>query len=114
MTQVWIDNTRCRSARAFLNAPFLANLYDYLVDSACSINLTTFWSDFTDFQTPSRPSKVGGVGVTLKDSGTACVPICLVSCQTVFRLVHALYAHGLTSRSAHLGWHIGRLGVYSA
>jgi hypothetical protein len=83
------------------SAPSLAILFDYwVVDSACSVSLTMFWSDLIDFQPPSRMSKVGGVGITLIGSGIIRVHVCLVSGQTVFRLVHALCMHDLTSRSA--------------
>jgi hypothetical protein len=34
-----------------------------VVDSACSINLTAFRSDFVTFTPPSAPSRVGGAGV---------------------------------------------------
>jgi hypothetical protein len=41
-------------------SPFL------VVDSACSINLTAFRHDFDTFDSPSAPSRVGGVGVDVK------------------------------------------------
>jgi hypothetical protein len=40
----------------------------WVIDSACSINLTTFRGDFTTFAPPSAPSRVGGVGVDVKGS----------------------------------------------
>jgi hypothetical protein len=41
------------------------------VDTACSINLkTAFRHDFVAFDPPSTSSRVGGVGVDVKDSGT--------------------------------------------
>jgi hypothetical protein len=44
-----------------------ADLIDYwVVECACSVNLTTFQSDFHDFQPPSRVSALGGVGVHVK------------------------------------------------
>jgi hypothetical protein len=86
---------------------FHFDLCDYWVaDSPCSVNLTTFWSEFIAFQPPSQLIIVGGVGVNVKGNGNVRVPICLVSVQTVFRLGHALYTHDLTSRSAQ---HIGRM-----
>jgi hypothetical protein len=79
----------------------------WVVDSACSVNLTAFWSDFAEFHPSSRRSTVGGVGVTLQGgSGTVRIPICLVSGHTVFRRVHALYTPDLSSWSAQ---HISRL-----
>jgi hypothetical protein len=41
----------------------------WVVNSACSINLTAFRSDLTTFMPPSAPSRVGGVGVDVKGSG---------------------------------------------
>jgi hypothetical protein len=41
----------------------------WVVDSACSINLTAFRNDFVKFTPPSAPSRVGGVGVGVKGSG---------------------------------------------
>jgi hypothetical protein len=40
----------------------------WVVDSACSINLTAFRSDFVTFAPPSAPSRVGRVGVYVKGS----------------------------------------------
>jgi hypothetical protein len=42
----------------------------WVVDSACSINLTAFRYDFVTFTPPSGPSRVGGVGIDVKGSGT--------------------------------------------
>jgi hypothetical protein len=42
----------------------------WVVDSACSINLTAFKSDFVRLTPPSTPSRVGGVGVDVKGSGS--------------------------------------------
>jgi hypothetical protein len=59
---------------------------DYLVvDSACSVNMIAFRSDFFEFNPSSRHSTVVGVGVSVKGSGLVRVPICLVSGQTVVR-----------------------------
>jgi hypothetical protein len=41
----------------------------WVVDSACSINLTAFRDDFVKFTPPSAPSCVGGVGGDVKGSG---------------------------------------------
>jgi hypothetical protein len=81
-----------------------------VVESTCLVNLTTFRSDLTDFQPPFRLTRVGGVCVIVKGSGTIRVAICIGSRQTVFRLVHALHTHDLTSRSAH---HIGHVLIVS-
>jgi hypothetical protein len=40
----------------------------WVVDSACSINLTAFRDDFVKFTPPSAPSRVGGVGVDVQGS----------------------------------------------
>jgi hypothetical protein len=61
-------------------ASSIADMSDYLVvDSACSVNLTAFRSDFSEFNPSSRHNTVGGVGVSVKGSGLVRVPICLVS-----------------------------------
>jgi hypothetical protein len=106
-------NTASASFASFASVAFtsshayLADLSGYsLVDSTCSVNLTSFRSDFTDFWSRSRLSTIGGVGVTVKGSGIVRAHIFIVSGQTLFRLVHALCTLDLTSRSAH---HIGRL-----
>jgi hypothetical protein len=79
----------------------VADLSDYwVVDSACSVNLTSLRSDFSEFHSTSRRGTVGGVGVTVHGSGTVRIPICLISGRTVFRHVHALYTPDLSSRSA--------------
>jgi hypothetical protein len=89
------------------SASSIANFSDHwVVDSACSVNVTAFRYDFSDFHPPSRRSTVGGVGVTVQGSGTVRILICLVSGHTVFRRVHALYTPYLSSRSAQ---HISRL-----
>jgi hypothetical protein len=41
----------------------------WVVDSACSINLTAFQSDFITFAPPSAPSRVCEVGVDVKGNG---------------------------------------------
>jgi hypothetical protein len=42
----------------------------WVVDSASSINITAFRDDFVKFTPPSAPSRVGGVGVDVKGSGS--------------------------------------------
>jgi hypothetical protein len=78
----------------------------WVVDSACSINLTAFKSDFVRFTPPSAPSRVGGVGVDVKGSGSVRISIRLASNRLIHRTIHALYTPYLSSRSAQ---RIGRL-----
>jgi hypothetical protein len=82
----------------------LSNLM--VIDSACSINLTAFRSDFVSFDPPSGTSRVGGVGVDVLRSGNVEISIPLVSGQTIRRTFHALYTPDLSARSAQ---RIGRL-----
>jgi hypothetical protein len=72
----------------------------WVVDSACSVNLTTFRYDFPKLSPSSRHSTIGGVGLSVLGRGIVRVPICFVSCKTVFRHVHSLYTLDLSSRSA--------------
>jgi hypothetical protein len=51
----------------------------WVVDSACSINLTAFQDDFVMFTPPSTPSHVGGVGVDVKGSGSVRISARLAS-----------------------------------
>jgi hypothetical protein len=78
----------------------------WVVDSACSINLAAFRGDFATFIPPSAPSRVGGVGVDVKGSGSVRISVRLACGQIIHRTVHALYTHDLSSRSAQ---RIGRL-----
>jgi hypothetical protein len=78
----------------------------WVVDSACSINLTAFRDDFVEFTPPSAPSRVGGVGVDVKGSGYVRISVRLASGQLIHRIVYALYTPDLSSRSAQ---RIGRL-----
>jgi hypothetical protein len=78
----------------------------WVVDSASSINLTAFRSDFVSFDPPSGSSRVGGANVAVKDSGKVEILIPLVFVHIIRRTIHALYTLDLTSRSSH---HIGRL-----
>jgi hypothetical protein len=78
----------------------------WVVDSACSINLTTFKGDFVRFTPPSAPSRVGGVGADVKGSGSVRISVTLASGRLIHRTIHALYTPDLSSRSAH---RIGRL-----
>jgi hypothetical protein len=71
----------------------------WVVDSACSINLTAFRSDFSTFTPPSTRSRVGGVGVDVKGSGFVRMSIRLASRQAIHRTIHALYTPDLSSRS---------------
>jgi hypothetical protein len=95
------DDTSFASVAFASAAAPVADLYDdWVADSACYVNLTSFRSDFSEFHSSTRRSTVGGVGVTLHGSGTVRIPICLISGRTVFRSVHALYTPDLSSRSA--------------
>jgi hypothetical protein len=78
----------------------------WVIDSSCSINLTTFRSDFVTFDPPSVPSLVGGVGVDVRGSGAIRITIPLASGQSIHRTLHALYTPYLSSRYAQ---RIGRL-----
>jgi hypothetical protein len=78
----------------------------WVVDSACSINLTAFEGDFVRFTPPSAPSRVAGVGVDVKDSGSVRISVRLASCRLIHRTIHALYTPDLSSRSAQ---RVGRL-----
>jgi hypothetical protein len=75
------------------------------IDSACS-NLTSFRSDFVTFDPPSAPSRVGGVGVHVKGSGTVRIALLLASGQPIHRTVHALYTLDMSFASPQS---IGRL-----
>jgi hypothetical protein len=78
----------------------------WVVDSACSINLIAFKGDFVRFTPPSAPSRVGGVGVDVKGSGSVRISVRLAFGRLIHRTIHALYTPDLPSRSAH---RIGRL-----
>jgi hypothetical protein len=78
----------------------------WVVDSACSINLTAFRDDYVKFTPPSAPSRVGGVGVDVKGSGSVRTSVRLAFGNLVNRTVYALYTLDLSSRSAQ---RIGRL-----
>jgi hypothetical protein len=78
----------------------------WVIDSAHSINLIAFQGDFVTFSPPSVPSRVGGVGVDVKGSGTIRITIPLALGQSIHRTNHALYTPGMTSCSTQ---HIGRL-----
>jgi hypothetical protein len=62
-----------------------------VVDSACSMNFTAFRHDFVTFDQSETPSRVGGVCVDAKGSGTIRLTILLASCEIIHRTVHALY-----------------------
>jgi hypothetical protein len=72
----------------------------WVVDSACSTNLTTFRSDFLTFDPPSASSRVGGVSVDVQGSGTIEILIPLVSGHIIDRTIYALYTLDHTSRFA--------------
>jgi hypothetical protein len=72
----------------------------WVVDSACSISLTAFRSDFATFTMPSAPSRVGWVGVDVKGSGTVRISIRLASGHIIHRAIHALYTPDISSRHA--------------
>jgi hypothetical protein len=72
----------------------------WVVDCARSINLTAFRSDFVTFAPPSAPSRVGGVGVDVKGSGSVRTFIRLASGHAVPRTIHATYTPDLSSRYA--------------
>jgi hypothetical protein len=74
-----------------------------VVDSTCSIKLTAFRSDFVTFAPPSAPSRVGGVGVDVKGSGSMRISIRLAYGQAIHRTIHALYTPDLSFRSA-ISW----------
>jgi hypothetical protein len=78
----------------------------WVIDSACSVNLTAFRGDFTTFAPPSAPSRVGGVGIDVKGSGSVRISVRLASGQLIHRMVHALHTPDMSSRSAQ---RIGRL-----
>jgi hypothetical protein len=78
----------------------------WVVDSAYSINLTAFRTDFSTFALPSTRSRVGGVGVDVKGSGSVRMSIRLACGHVIHRTIHALYTPDLSSRSTQ---RIGRL-----
>jgi hypothetical protein len=79
---------------------------NWVVDSACSINLTAFRSDFSTFAPPSTRSRVGGVGVDVKGSGSVRMSIWLAYGQVIHRMINVLYTPELSSRSTQ---RIGKL-----
>jgi hypothetical protein len=72
----------------------------WVVDSACSINLTAFRRDFSTFTPPSTCSRVGGVGVDVKGNGSVGLSIRLASGHGIHRTIHALCTPDLSSRSS--------------
>jgi hypothetical protein len=81
-------------------------LQHWVIDSAYSINLTAFRSDFSTFTPPSTRSRVGGVGVDVRGSGSVRMSIRLVYGHVIHNTIHALYTPDLSSRSTQ---RIGRL-----
>jgi hypothetical protein len=78
----------------------------WVVDSAYSISLTAFRSDFATLHPPAHSSRVGAVGVDVQGSGTLQTVIPIVAGQLIRSTSHALYSPAMSSRSAK---HIGRL-----
>jgi hypothetical protein len=79
----------------------------WVVDSTCSINLTAFRSDFVTFAPPCAHSRVGGVALDIKGSGSVRLSIRLAYGRAIYRTIHALYTPDLSPRSAKK--HNGRL-----
>jgi hypothetical protein len=101
-----VGTTFCSTAFS-TSAPPGRDLSDFwVVDSACSINLTAFRSDFVSFDPPSGTIRVGGVGVDVLGSGSVKINIPLVCGQVLRRTAHALYTLDMAARSAQ---HNGRL-----
>jgi hypothetical protein len=82
----------------------------WVVDSTCLMNLTAFRSVFVMFAPPSAPSRMVGVGVDVKCSGTMRISIHLAFGQAIHRTIHAFYIHDLSSCLAQ---RIGRLLIVS-
>jgi hypothetical protein len=79
------DDTEVRVSLSYvafsLSTTHGRDLLQYMiVDSACSINLTAFRSDFSTFTPPSTRSRVGVVGVDVQGSGSVRMSIRLASC----------------------------------
>jgi hypothetical protein len=103
-TQVSVSFTFVAFSSSIAPGRDLSHLW--VVDSACSINLTALRHNFVTFDPPSTPSRVGGVGVDVKGSGTLRASILLASGQIIHCADHALYTYDLSSRSTQ---RIGRL-----
>jgi hypothetical protein len=78
----------------------------WVVDSACSINLTACRDDFVTFEPPSGSTRIGGVGVNVQGSGNVRLAIPLVSSQIIHQTIHTLFTPDLSSRPSQ---RIGRL-----
>jgi hypothetical protein len=78
----------------------------WVVDSACSINLTAFRGDFVTSPPPSAPSRVGGVGVDVKGSGSVRIAVRLAYGLLIHRTINAIHTPCMSSRSTQ---RIGRL-----
>jgi hypothetical protein len=76
-TEVSVPFSYVAFSSSFTPARNLSQLW--VVDSACSINLTAFRGDFVLFTLPSAPFGVGGVGVDVKDSGFVRISVRLAS-----------------------------------
>jgi hypothetical protein len=71
----------------------------WVIESACSFNLTAFRSDFGKVAPPSAPSRDGGVDVDVKGGGTVRISILLASGHVIHCTVHALHTPNIPSRS---------------
>jgi hypothetical protein len=78
----------------------------WVVNSACSIRLTAFRSDFVSFDPPSGTSHVGGVGVDVRGRGKIAIAIPFIYGQIIHRSFHALHTLYLSARCEQ---RIGRL-----
>jgi hypothetical protein len=72
----------------------------WVVDSACSINLSAHRTDFITFQPSTDHSTVGGVGVAIKGSGTVRIKIQLQSGSIITRDLFTLFTPALIARSS--------------
>jgi hypothetical protein len=73
----------------------------WVVDSACSINLSVHHSNSITFTTASDPSTVGGVGVIIQGSGIVRLHIQLQSRAVITRIIHTMFTPDLITRSSH-------------
>jgi hypothetical protein len=86
-----VSATFC-SIAFFASAPPGRDLSQFwVVDYACSINLTAFRSDFVSFDLPSGISRVGGEGVDVRGSGNVEIAIPLVYGRIIRRTLHTVH-----------------------
>jgi hypothetical protein len=69
-------------------------------NSACSINMTVSRDYFDTFTPFFAPSRVYGVGVDVKGSGSVRISVRLAYGKMIHRTVHELYTLDMSSRSA--------------